>query len=180
MIATMLARFAVAAALAFGWLSAAAAQQPGAAAPGAAAPANPVTPAALAAAKELLVVKGATNMFDPLIPGMVESIKNSLLPSNPSLFKDLNEVAGKVRTELLPRRNEIVDEIARLYAQRFSEAELKEVVAFYKSPVGKKFATEEPTVIDQGLARAEAWSRKMQDDVMTRFRAEMKKKGHDL
>jgi len=117
MIAPTLARFAVVAALAFGGWSGAAAQQPGAAAPGAAAAPLPVTPASLAAAKELLTVKGATNMFDPLIPGMVESIKNSILPSNPSLFKDLNEVAGKVRTELLPRRNEIVEEIARLYAQ---------------------------------------------------------------
>ena len=66
--------------------------------------------------------------------------------------------------------NEIVDEIARLYAQRFSEAELKEVIAFYKSPVGKKFAGDEPVVIDQGLQRAEAWSKKMSDEVMTRFR----------
>jgi len=180
MIAPTLARFAVAAALAFGWWSGAAAQQPGGAAPGAAAPAAPVTPAALAAAKELLTVKGATNMFDPIIPGMVESTKNSFLPSNPGLFKELNEAAATVRAEFLPRRNEIVDEIARLYAQRFSEAELKEVIAFYKSPVGKKFAADEPVVIDQGLARAEAWSRKVSDEVMTRFRAEMKKKGHDL
>ena len=175
MIAPTLVRYGLMAALALGGLTgSAAAQQPAAPAPLA------VTPSALATAKELLAVKGATNMFDPLIPGMVESIKNSLLPSNPSLFKDLNEVANKVRTELLPRRNEIVDEIARLYAQRFSEAELKEVVAFYKSPVGKKFASDEPVVIDQGLARADAWSKKMSDEVMTRFRAEMKKKGHDL
>ena len=38
----------------------------------------------------------------------------------------------------------------------------------------------EPAVIDQGLKDAEEWSRKMSDEVMTRFRAEMKKKGHDL
>ena len=155
--------------LALGWLACAtpvAAQQP--------------TPSAIATAKELLTVKGATSMFDPLIPGMIESTKNAILPSNPSLFKDLNEVATKLRTEFTPKRNEIIDEIARLYAQRFTEAEMKDVIAFYKSPVGKKFVTEEPSLIDQGLSRAEAWSQRMSQDVMNRFRAELKKKGHDM
>ena len=147
--------------------------------PGPAAAQQP-SPSAIATAKELLVTKGATAMFDPLIPGMIEGTKNTFLPTNPGLFKDLNEVAGRLRSEFAPRRNEIVDEIARLYAQRFTEAEMKEVIAFYKSPVGKKFVTEEPAIIDQGLSRAEAWSKKMSDEVMSRFRAEMKKKGHDL
>ena len=103
-----------------------------------------------------------------------------ILPSNPALFKDINEVATKLRTELAPKRNEVVDQIARLYALKFTEAEMKEVIAFYKSPVGKKFVAEEPPVIDQGLQSAEEWSKRMADEIMTKFRAEMKKKGHDL
>ena len=138
------------------------------------------TPGAIATAKELLTVKGATNMFDPLIPGVIESAKNAFLPTNPGLFKELNEVAALLRTQFASRRNEIVDEIARLYAQRFTEAEMKEVIAFYKTPVGKKFVADEPPVIDQGLARTQAWTNKLSDDVLNRFRSEMKKKGHDL
>jgi hypothetical protein len=166
---TMLARCGLAAALALAWLGSAgptAAQQP--------------TASAVATAKELLAAKGATAMFDPLIPGIIESTKNTILPSNPALYKDLTEVAAKIRNDLAPRRNEVVDEIARLYAQRFTEQEMKEIIAFYKSPVGKKFVTDEPAIIDQGLQRAEAWSRRMSDEVMNRFRQEMKRKGHDL
>jgi hypothetical protein len=169
MIALLLAR-RTAAALALAYVAcaapAAAQQQP--------------TPGAIATAKELLTVKGATNMFDPLIPGVIESAKNAFLPTNPGLFRELNEVAALLRTQFAARRNEIVDEIARLYAQRFTEAEMKEVIAFYKSPVGKKFVLDEPAVIDQGLARTQAWTNKLSDDVLNRFRAEMKKKGHDL
>jgi hypothetical protein len=166
---TTLVRHLATAGLAFawlGWAGPAAAQQP--------------SPSAIATAKELLVIKGATAMFDPLIPGMIESTKNTFLPTNPGLFKDFNEVATKLRAELGTRRNEIVDQVARIYAQRFTEAEMKEIIAFYKSPTGKKFAAEEPVVIDQGLKQAEQWARQMSDEVMTRFRAEMKKKGHDL
>jgi hypothetical protein len=138
------------------------------------------TPGTIATAKELMQAKGATNMFDPLIPGIIESAKNAILPSNPGLFRELNEVAALLRTRFAARRNEIIDEIARLYAQRFTEAEMKEVIAFYKTPVGKKFVSDEPAVIDQGLQRTQAWSNKLQDDVLSGFRTEMKKKGHDL
>jgi hypothetical protein len=162
-------RMAAALALAFiAWASPASAQQP-----------QP-TPGAIATAKELMQTKGATNMFDPLIPGIIESAKNAYLPTNPGLFRGLNEVAALLRTQFAARRNEIIDEIARLYAQRFTEAEMKEAIAFYRTPVGKKFVNDEPAVIDQGLARTQAWSNKLQDDVISRFRAEMKKKGHDL
>lgn len=138
------------------------------------------TPGALVAARELLEVKGATSMFDPLVPGIVETVKNNYLQTNTSLVKDLNEVALLLRTEFAPRRAEILNDVATLYAQRFSEQELKDIVAFYKTPVGKKFVTEEPQVIDQSLQRAQAWSQKLSEEVLSRFRAEMKKRGHDL
>ena len=166
---TKLARSAAFAGLALAWLACsgpAAAQQP--------------SPSAIATAKELLVAKGATNMFDPLIPGMIESTKNTFLPTNPGLFKDFNEVANKLRTELSPKRDDIINQVARIYAQRFTEAEMKEITAFYRSPTGRKFVSDEPAVIDQGLKQAETWARQMSEEVMTRFRAEMKKKGHDL
>jgi len=165
---TTLARHG-AVALALAWLGCAgpaAAQQP--------------SPSAIATAKELLAAKGATAMFDPVIPGMIENTKNTFLPTNPGLYKDINEVAVKLQAEFAPRRQEVIDDIARLYAMQFTEPEMREVIAFYRSPTGKKFAAQEPAVIDQGLRNAEEWSRRTSEDVMNRFRAEMKKKGHDL
>ncbi len=96
------------------------------------------TPAALAAAKEIVSVTGATALFNPLIAGVVEQAKNLFLQQNPGLSKDLNEVAAKMRTDLAPRFDELSNEVARIYAVHFTEAELKELAAFYKTPVGKK------------------------------------------
>src|SRR5262249_15804359 len=66
------------------------------------------TPSAIATAKELLMAKNATTMFDPIVPGVIQTTMNTFLPTNPNLFKELNEVAGRLRNELAPRRNEIV------------------------------------------------------------------------
>ena len=47
-------------------------------------------------------------------------------------------MATQLRTEFTPRRNELMNEAAKLYAARFTEQELKDMAAFYKSPLGKK------------------------------------------
>ena len=138
------------------------------------------TPAAVAAAKELVLIKGATAMFDPLIPGVIESAKNGFLPTNPQLAQPLNEVAAELRKQYEPKRNEIIDEVAKIYAQHFTEQELKDLVTFYKSPLGKKMVTEEPFAVDQSLKAAQAWAMHFSDEVIERFHVEMKKKGYNL
>ena len=69
---------------------------------------------------------------------------------------------------------------AKLYAARFTEQELKDALAFYKSPLGKKVITEEPAILNQSMDNVDAWGGKFANEVMAKFRAEMKKKGHDL
>jgi hypothetical protein len=176
----MLARLFKAAALAVtlaGALgSTAVAQQPAAAPAAAPAP----TPSAIAMAREILVLKGATQMWDPVIPAVIDRARIMFLQSNINLSKEINEVAATVRTQLAPRAVELQTEVARMYAQRFTEAELKELVAFYKSPLGKKVISEEPQVIDASAARILEWGNKFSDEVIVKMRAEMKKKGHDL
>jgi uncharacterized protein len=138
------------------------------------------TPGAIAAAKELVALKGAAVMFDPLIPGVVESAKNTFVPTHPQLVTQLNEVAAMLRKEYDPKRAEILDEVAKAYAQHFSEQELKDIVVFFKSPVGKKMLAQEPIAIDQSLKAAQSWANNFSDVVLERFRVEMKKKGVPL
>jgi len=138
------------------------------------------TPAALASAKELVALKGGGAMFDPLIPGVIERVKNTFVPTNPQLIGQLNEVAAQLNKEYAPKRADILNEVAKVYAQHFTEAELKEILAFYKSPVGRKMLAEEPKAIDQSLKAAQDWAAKFSEVVIERFRVEMKKKGFDL
>src|SRR3954464_11674507 len=96
---------------------------------------------AIAAARELVELKGGGQMFDPVVAGVVEQTKGALLQTNPQLSKDLNEVSAQLRTEFGPKRDELLTEAAKRYAQRFSDQELKDLVAFFKTPLGKKMLT---------------------------------------
>lgn len=138
------------------------------------------SPAAVAAAKELIQLKGADQFFQPIVRGVVEQTKNLFLQTNPMLSKDLNEVANALATELGPRWTEIEAEISKGYATQFTEQELKDLVAFYKTPLGKKSLELEPRIMDASMNFARDWANKLSETVISRMRAEMKKKGHDL
>ena len=110
------------------------------------------SPAAIATAKEVITAKGATALYSPLVSGVIERTKSVFLQTNPMLSKDLNEVAAKLHSEYGARSAELVNEVAKLYASRFTEQELKDTLAFYKSPLGRKLIVEEPAVRDESVA----------------------------
>jgi hypothetical protein len=139
-----------------------------------------ITPTAMLLAKELVDLKGAAEAYDPLVNGVIEYHKNFFMQNNPNLSKDLNEVAQKLAADLAPRKAEMQQEITRIYASHFTEQELKDALAFYKSPLGKKLIAEEPKALEETLKAADDWSRKFAVEVDAKFRAEMQKRGKNL
>jgi uncharacterized protein len=138
------------------------------------------SPAALAAARELMEIKGVKGLVEPVMVRVIDGTKDTILQTNPGLSKDLDEVTAQLRAEYAPRAAEMTNEIVRLYAQRFTEQELKETVAFYKTSTGKKMLEEEPKILDETSARIRQWANRLGDEVTARVRVEMKKRGHSL
>jgi hypothetical protein len=138
------------------------------------------SPAAIAIAKELIAVKGATNMFDPVIPGVIETAKNTFLKTNPQLSKDLNAIAAQLRTEYAGKREDLANEVAVIYAQHFTEQELKQALAFYKTPLGQKLITQEVDVLQESMTAVQSWADEFADQMLQRFRVEMRKRGHNI
>ena len=135
---------------------------------------------ALALAKEIIIVKGGTAIYDPVVPGIVNQARTVFLQSNPLLGKDLNEVAAKLQAELTPRTAELINDGARLYASKFTEQELKDVLAFYKSPLGRKVISQEPVILDQSTNNIDVWANKLAEEVISKFRTEMRRRGHEI
>jgi len=133
--------------------------------------------AAMASAKELIATTGATTLFSPLIPGVVEQAKLLFLQQNPTIGAQLNEVAAKVRTDLAPRFSEISDQVAKFYATAFTDQELKAIIAFYHTPAGKKLLDEQPKIADASMRFAQEWANKLSDEVIGKMREELQKRG---
>ena len=170
-----LARFFTALGLALGLALAgvpAAAQQP--------APLKPASPAAAAAAKEILAMKNASAMYASAVPNIVQQTKDQLMQSNINYQKDLNEVAVVIAQKLAGREKEIGEGMANVYANEFTEQELKDLVAFYKSPLGKKLLASEPRAIQFSMSYMKQWAQIFSETVNGEFRAEMRKRGKEI
>ena len=170
-----LARFFTALGLALGLALAgvpAAAQQPP--------PLKPASPAAAAAAKEILAMKNASAMYASAVPNIVQQTKDQLMQSNINYQKDLNEVAVVVAQKLAGREKEIGEGMATVYANEFTEQELKDLVAFYKSPLGKKLLASEPRAIQFSMSYMKQWAQIFSETVNGDFRAEMRKRGKEI
>jgi hypothetical protein len=135
---------------------------------------------AIAIAKEIIILKGAATILDPMVPGVVERVKFTLMQTNPMLQKPLEDVSAFLRKQYANRAAQLHENLARLYAARFTEAELKQVLAFYKSAAGKKVISQEALIFEENIEQLKIWQEKFSEEVLARFRAEMRKRGHDI
>jgi uncharacterized protein len=143
-------------------------------------PLKPASPAAIAAAKEILTMKNASAMYASAVPNIVEQTKNALLQNNLNYQKDLNEVAVIVAKSLAGREKEIGDGMAQIYANEFTEQELKDLVLFYKSPLGQKLLSNEPRAIQFSMSYMNQWAQTFAETVNGQFRGEMRKRGKEI
>jgi hypothetical protein len=142
--------------------------------------ANALPPGAIAAAKEILALKNASAVYQGAVVATIQNVKNSLLQSNINLQKDIEEVSLKLARDLAGKESEIGEGMAQIYATNFSEQELKDLLAFYKSPLGRKTLEQEPKSIEASLNYMRNWGEDLALELNERFRVELKKRGKDL
>lgn len=141
---------------------------------------KPTSPASIAAATELLAMKNASAMYTSVIPSVVQKTKDVLLQNNLNYQKDLNEVAVIVAQSFAGRTKEMGEGMAKIYANAFTEQELKDLVTFYKSPLGQKLLVAEPKAIEASYAFLNQWMQSFSEVVNGAFRAEMRKRGKEI
>lgn len=142
--------------------------------------AKPPSAAAIGYAKDILASKNVSVIYQGAVPGLIQRTKDVLLQSNLNYQKDLDEVSVQIAKDFAGREKEIGEEMARIYATVFTEQELKDLAAFYKSPLGVKVIAQEPVAFSSARQYMDQWAQKFAEELNGRFRAEMKKRGKDI
>jgi uncharacterized protein len=133
----------------------------------------------LAAAREVALSSGIVRSIDVIPAQLYERIREQLI-ARPELNKDLNDVLQALQPEMELQKQKVINDIAVIYARAMTEPELKDVIAFFKSPAGKKYVESQPLVLDDMVRQMQEWSQDLAEYVMVRVRAEMQKKGFQL
>ncbi len=142
----------------------------GKAAPPAAAEKSAAAPEAVAAANELLATMDLAKTMDSAINKIVDmQIKqNPMVAPFKQVFLDF--------FRKYMSWDALKEDMAKIYAEEFTAKELKELTAFYKSPLGKKMAEKQPVLMAKG---AELGQRRVQEhmpELQAAIMAEMAKR----
>lgn len=131
-------------------------------------------------ARQVVELQGSQRSFDGAVPSIFTQIYNQYVSQNPDLDKDIAAALRTMLPEFDKRKEEITLILARVYAEKFTEAELKDIVAFYESPTGKKFVGATADIGKETMGKLQEWSGKVNKDAIDRLKTEMKKKGHNI
>lgn len=147
----------------------------------AAAQTAPAQPSAshLALATEVAVNSGITRSFDSVTAPLLEELRQMQV-ARPEIKKDLEEVVEMLKPEMELQKKRMVTATGRAFAAHMTEAELRDVATFFKSPVGRKYVEKQPPIFDDIMREMTNWSREVEEYVLIRAKAEMQKRGHPL
>lgn len=134
----------------------------------------------MALAQQAIELSGAAAGFDDILPLVAEQTKGLFIRSNPALTQEIETVTDEVALEFARKRADLDITIQGVWARRFSEDELTEIITFYKSPVGSKLARLSPEMLALSVGAAKQWSDELSTTLVTRVREEMQKRGHQL
>jgi len=137
------------------------------------------TESQLALAREVAINSGMTRSIDAMTEPFFIQLQQMNV-TRPEIKKDLEEVVTIIRPEVEQQKNKMIDSAARAFATRLSEAELKEIAAFYRTPAGKKYVEVQPGLLDDIVKDLATWAQNVSEYVIIRARAEMNKRGHQL
>ncbi len=137
-------------------------------------------PARVTAAKQMMEAAGAARQFDEVMPLIASQMSQSFMRLVPEKGKEIAEVFQQLLPRFMDKKGILLEQIAGLYAAELTLEELNGIVAFYKSPVGTKFAAVQPSIMRQSMALGQRWGQQIGIDLDAEARRELKKRGIEL
>ena len=114
------------------------------------APAAPA-PAQLELAREVIKAMQLDRMFDQMVPQMQKIVAQQMDAASPNQTPAQKEAADKIMGEAMTismdAAKDMLKKVDMIYAEVYSEAELKAMLAFFASPEGQSMLKKQPQVM---------------------------------
>lgn len=134
----------------------------------------------LLAARDVLIATGVVDSFESIYAEFRVRVRELVVSTRPELAKDTDEVIAALKSEADKKRDEITASAAFIFAKHMSEADLKEVLNFFRSPAGQRYTAARPKALDEVFQLLQPWSVNTSNSLFDRFSEEMRKRGHQL
>ena len=138
------------------------------------------SPEAMTAARSLVTTMKLSDQYKALLPAILLGLKPAVTQDRPEIERDYDAIMPMLADAFAPYYSAMVDDIATVYANNFTAAELREIEAFYRQPVGQKLLEKTPVLAQQSMQVGQDASRKAADDLKGRLTEALRQKGHKL
>lgn len=135
---------------------------------------------ALDLGRELARLTEAKRQLAMLMPMLAFNVRQIVTAANPKAEKDFDEVLPFVVGKVLRRPTSFEDIVAKVYAHQFTADELKQLVAFYSSPVGRKLIEKQPELGQEVAKISQPLGQEISRELSDLMRKELRKRGHSL
>jgi uncharacterized protein len=133
-----------------------------------------IAPERMALAMKLVEISGTTRIFDEVLPTIAEDSKNRFIRANPQMQLGIIAIVDRIAVQMVSRRPELDQYLARVWASGFSDEEMQELVDFYSTDVGKKFSNALPQVLAVQTAAAQEWGKSVGEELNLKVQQELR------
>lgn len=121
------------------------------------------------------VMKGLKvfNSFDQIIPTMAEQARALFVRNNPALAAEIEEATTNAALSLVERRGELDNEVVKIWADRFSEDQIRTIAEFFNSEAGQRFAAESGPLLQESAIAAKQWGDSLSVEIVDLVRKDL-------
>ena len=146
--------------------------------------ADELTPEKRADIRQLIGVSGSVRLSADLAGITGRSIEATLRKTRPGIPEKVFGTLNRELIGLFEARVDVpgglLDRIVAVYDKHFTHAEIKELLAFNETPIGRKTLQVLPTLMSESMSAGRAWGRDLAPEVQRRVDDVLRKEGVKL
>jgi len=132
----------------------------------------------------LLELTGALRIGSQMSQFFVTQMTKSIKEARPDIPEDMfkvlaDEVNGTINGAMKQKEG-FVDLVIPIYDKYYSEADIKALIKFYQTDIGKKTIKVMPMLIGESMKLGQEWGQKLAPIIEERVMKRFKDKGYDL
>ena len=130
--------------------------------------------------REIAVASGLDKSFVNAVGGMMDQLGRTLTRTRPDMINELRAVMLDNENTFMKEAESMVDLAGKILGSQLTEQELKDTLAYFNSPAGRKYVAGQTVLFDALALAGSNWRDKVSTIMLDKVRAEMKKKGFDF
>ena len=130
---------------------------------------------------ELMRITGSAQLGLQFATAVSQDMGRQLRQARPDIPDRAIAVVNQEVLKLFEERVDgLLERVVPVYEKHFSPAEIDDLLAFYRTPTGRKAIAVMPAVMNESMAIGQSWGRGLGPEIGRRVQAALKREGIEL